>query len=83
MAKAQYIPAVMSVIGTPILAGALSGCPVTLISPDIPWAMRSRPGHVGVRPGLAEAGDGGVDDRGLTARTLAASTPSLVVVPGR
>ena len=46
MANAQYMPAVMSVIGTPILAGALSGCPVTLIRPDIPWAMRSRPGQV-------------------------------------
>ena len=48
-------------MGMPHLAGVPSGSPVTLITPDIPCAIRSAGLH-GVRTGLPEAGDAGVDN---------------------
>ncbi len=41
MPTAQYSPADRSATGTPHLAGSPPLSPVTLISPDIAWAMRS------------------------------------------
>ena len=36
-------PAPRSVSGTPTLTGGRSGSPVTDISPETPWATRSKP----------------------------------------
>ena len=41
MPTAQNSPADRSETGTPHLTGLPSGSPVTLITPDAPWAIRS------------------------------------------
>ena len=43
MPNAVKLPAPMSVMGTPTLAGGPPGKPVIDISPLIPWATRSNP----------------------------------------
>ncbi len=47
MPMAPRMPAVMSVTGAPILTGGRPGpSPVMLISPLMPWAIRSKPPRV-------------------------------------
>ena len=42
---AAHIPAPTSPKGTPARVSSPPGQPVTLITPDMPWAIWSRPGH--------------------------------------
>ena len=50
IATAQNSPADRSPIGMPHLTGSPSGSPVTLITPERPWAIRSYPGRCAYGP---------------------------------
>ncbi len=61
MPKAQNMPAPRSPTGSPHFTGAPPGVPVMLMTPGHRLGDQVVPGPVGVRAGLAEAGDAGVD----------------------
>jgi hypothetical protein len=50
IATAQNNPAERSLIGIPHLTGSPPGSPVTLMTPDRPWAIRSYPGRCAYGP---------------------------------